>query len=580
MRTLPAMAAPTLALAATLMFSSAALGQEGSSVIIRRDDSGAQKVIHFSMPNLAELRTPDFTRKDLPIFIDKLVLSEAQAAATGRQIDAYLEAFRALTKDLAVTAGPDAEYIPDDETNDGAGNGQGGGKTAAVGLGGGTAASALDLGDLEAQLPPGTSIGIGVSMMAPAPRGEGGGNDGAAGGQAPPGARVRNGYGGEGAPPGARVAMGNFQPSVQVSIDSPEGEEIPQDVLDKIKQRADEMAAKMMEQIQAQLNGAGDAGPQKPGPVMVGRIEDMEARQAELAAKVEQFTKDKARLRSEFVTNAQANLGAEQVQRWPALERALTRERSLPRGRLAGESTDLVKVLASQKPGEAALESLASQVEAYEMALDAALKQRDAFIAQASQNIDQAIAEDKPERAVSIAERGSDLRVAVRTINQQYADVFAQALGERGEAFRTAALKAFYPQVYRQTRGQKAFAALDKAGVDAAHANDLAALRSAYDAELLAINEHIRQTMDREQPKQAQRSMQQLKRTMRGQDGGGGPGAGMMQQEDPIREALEKRAELDDRYLKTIHGMLPPEMANSLPKPRTHKGPIVIRSGA
>ena len=49
--------------------------------------------------------------------------------------------------------------------------------------------------------------------------------------------------------------------------------------------------------------------------------------------------------------------------------------------------------------------------------------------------------------------------------------------------------------------------------------------------------------------------------------------------EDPIKEAMERRADLDDRYLKNVAALLPADKAAELPKPRTRKGPLVIRGG-
>ncbi|HVP73403.1 MAG TPA: hypothetical protein VMS30_06660, partial [Phycisphaerales bacterium] len=151
-----------------------------------------------------------------------------------------------------------------------------------------------------------------------------------------------------------------------------------------------------------------------------------------------------------------------------------------------------------------------------------------------------------------------------------------------GPAFRAAALKAFYPSVYRQTRGQKAFAAIEKMdGVPADAAATLADLRRAYDSELVTANDHLRQTIDREQPKERMRGLENLKRTMQGENDVNPeePFAERDRPEDPIKEAMERRADLDDRYLKNVAALLPADKAAELPKPRTRKGPLVIRSG-
>ena len=160
---------------------------------------------------------------------------------------------------------------------------------------------------------------------------------------------------------------------------------------------------------------------------------------------------------------------------------------------------------------------------------------------------------------------------------------FAQSLGtDGGPAFRAAALKAFYPTVYQQTRGQRAFSAIEKMeGLPSDTSTAIADLRRAYDAELASINDHVRLTIDREQPRERMRSLENLKRTMQGENtiDPREPLAGRDRPEDPIKESLERRADLDDRYLKNIAALLPAGNAAELPKPRTRKGPLVIRGG-
>jgi hypothetical protein len=535
----------TLALA---IDAAAALGQDGSSVMIQRDEGGT-RVRHISMPNLEALRTPDFTRKDLPIFTEKLVLSEAQTEATGRRIDAYVSAFMVLTRELAVVAGPEAEFVLQPE---GAPAGPRGGMLRPGPMGG----PGVAFDDLEAQLPPGSQVGVSIAIGVD----EGGDADGG------------------GAPP---------QPSadVQVGIETPGGEDVSPELLAKFQERADALAAQVMEQVAAQQEaraaGEAPAGLPRGAGAMLNTPEAMEEHQAELKAKVDEFLKDKAKLRSQFVGDVQSDLADEQIQRWPALERALTRERSLPKGRISGESTDLVKLVAAQKLAESEMATLATSIEAYEVDLDGALKRRDAFLADANQGIDEAISSGDPDKAIAIAERAADLRVAVRKTNQQHAEQIALELGgEQGAAFRSAALQAFYPRIYHMTRGQRMFAAIkqmDDLPTDLVAA--VAESQASYDGELKALNDHIRQTIDREEPRERLRGLEQLKRTMRGEDVNDDGEPALTMPDDPIREALEKRADMDDRYLRSVASLLPADRASELPKPRTHKGPIVIRGG-
>jgi hypothetical protein len=48
---------------------------------------------------------------------------------------------------------------------------------------------------------------------------------------------------------------------------------------------------------------------------------------------------------------------------------------------------------------------------------------------------------------------------------------------------------------------------------------------------------------------------------------------------DPVREAFDRRRELDERYVKLVREMLPPDQAEQLPKQAKQRsaGPLIIR---
>src|SRR5262249_45790053 len=72
-------------------------------LIVNRNDDGSgagPQVMRFSMPDIFSARQPDFLKRDLPMFKDKLVLSEPQTAAMDHQLDKYLEDFANLKKQM------------------------------------------------------------------------------------------------------------------------------------------------------------------------------------------------------------------------------------------------------------------------------------------------------------------------------------------------------------------------------------------------------------------------------------------------------------------------------------------------
>lgn len=508
----------------------AAMAQSGSQVIMRGNPDGTHEVIQLTAPNYLELRTPDFTRRDLPVMQRSLVLSDEQVNAVALLVDQYLEQFRTLTRNFATAAHePSAEYNPQAET------------TPAADSGG---PMQMSLDGLGVTLPPNVNINFGTMIN-----------------------RSRSDDPNTPPPP----------PEVKVSatIDAPEGEEIPDDVIAKIQNRANEVAASLAEHIMAEEAARHAGGDSAPRPFIADRnFDEIIAEHEALMASVQEFQRDRAQLRSQFVMEVQAFLAKEQVERWPALERALYRERSLPKGELPAESIDLVKIIDEFKFVEGVLQSIASDLEAYEIALDAALRQRDAFIATSAQKIDKAIAERKPDVAISLADRGTALRAAVRGVNHQHIANFAARLGPQdGERFRLAALKSGYPNVYNQTRGRRMFEQLKKVdGLDEPTRRGLVDLETAYEMELAAVNEQIRNTTDRERPLEARRGLERLKGSMEG-------ATGMPQREDPVRALFVKRGRLDDRYQNLVAQLLGAERAAAIPRSRKDRDPIRIESG-
>ena len=95
-----------------------------------------------------------------------------------------------------------------------------------------------------------------------------------------------------------------------------------------------------------------------------------------------------------------------------------------------------------------------------------------------------------------------------------------------------------------------------------------------YEAELAAINEQLRTTMDRERAKAARRGIEHLKDRMEGTE------SKEIDREDPVRALIIRRAEMDDRYLNLVSPLVGAERAVALPKPRKNRDPIRIESGA
>lgn len=520
--------------------------QSSRQVMIVNDDGAGPVMRHFSMPDLMELREPDFTLRDVPIFQEKLVLSEAQTAAVERQITVYLDALEQLRKSLLSFPGAEPMVFGPLKMTGADGEAGDGQKAALVIAPGQGELPMISMDELE-EMEGGMAMDIGVRITAG--EDEGGAN------------------------------LEESEPSVSVAFQS--SEELPEEVRKKLEEQAQAIAEKIKAQIEEQ-RAKGEAGdgvtPPLPGLEDVSKLEE---RQAQIEEAAKEFRKAKTQLRHEFVVETQSTLSQQQLERWPALERALLRERSLPKGRLSGERTDLFKVIKPLGLDHAQAEAIKPHLDSYDLELDAALRQRNAVVEDVKPKIDKAMSEQDFDRALTAIDRAIAARVAVRSVNERYFDAIADVLpGETAAAFRSATLKSAYPQVYRATFADKTFESAHKIeGLDAETAGQLQDLEQAYRVERNEHDSRIRKAIDKHQPQEPRRPFEHMKQLR--EQGGPDTGGPIMRinDDDPVREALAKRRELDERYAKLVAGLLTPEQAAQLPKPPAQRQgqPFIIR---
>ena len=527
-----------------LVMSAGVAAQSGRQVMVLDDGSGP-RYVHFSLPDFRGLREPDFVRRDLPSFREKLQLDAARLVVVETLLDDYLEAFRALAQKSLPEPPKEALRIGF-EGIDGGEGGQG---------------MADSLGEIVREAIEGARRMGGVEA-----------------GEGPMSVRVfvRAGADGgvdEDVDVTPAEADGDPEAEVVISVSGPEGVELPEELRKELEERARQMVEELKERMEE--GHAEDPDWMHPDLGVAERIEERRAHFEELAARTQSFKAAKASLRQRFVDDVQAQLSAEQLERWPALERTLTRHKTLPKGRLDGERTDLLAILDRLDLTDADAEAVAEEAEAYELLLHEALTRRNAYLVDANAKVDRALGEDKPDRALSIVDRAARLRVAVRNANGQFTQrITARLSDEAARSFRDRVRRASYPRVYRPTPAQRAFEAVDGLdGLDPEAWLNIVDLETAYRSELDNLNEQIRRVIDKHQPREPRRSIERLvSMTDRAE-------MFFDADDDPIREAFGKRAKLDESYVKRLHDLLTPEQVAKLPKlpSRERRQPMVIR---
>jgi hypothetical protein len=158
---------------------------------------------------------------------------------------------------------------------------------------------------------------------------------------------------------------------------------------------------------------------------------------------------EKEQMLAKFTSDVKSQLGAQQLERWPAFERALRRERLLPEGDLSGERVDLFAVVAKMQPTPAEEEAAAPVLAQYEVALDQALTARSQRSKEVLPRLEAAMSAMDYEKMGDLQDQVMQASVAVRDANDAAIESIAAALGARGPEFRKAALDEGYADVYR-----------------------------------------------------------------------------------------------------------------------------------
>lgn len=268
---------------------------------------------------------------------------------------------------------------------------------------------------------------------------------------------------------------------------------------------------------------------------------------------------EKQRMGQVFLSQIRAILADEQLEQWPAFERRLRREKTLHKGRLAGESTNLFHVLRDIHLVEVVLNDILPVVEEYDLALDRALKARNDFAREIQADMILALQERDAQSSLTMLDRQIALSVALRDVNHRYIDLIAQALPpEDGERFRYNALQMAYPRVYRRTAVNRMFkAALELEDLSEEFRIRILEIESFYNTELEMLNDSLLQLLRDHDPDQARHRAESFAARMRGEQ--------MERQNDPTRDPFRKRNTLGDPYVRQMQDLLTEEQFASLP---------------
>ena len=305
---------------------------------------------------------------------------------------------------------------------------------------------------------------------------------------------------------------------------------------------------------------------------------EVKAAMGALLEKIEAWTTRKALLRTNFTEGLKAVLDDDQLTQWPAFERFLVREKTLPRGRISGENVNLFFVVDELRMPPAEFAKVEPIFNDYETRLDSALRARNTYLEESMPRVFKAMQSADPSDATRIFKRQVELRASVRDVNEEFRKTMIAALGEStwAKSLDAAIHESGWDRIFRPTGTASMFeAALKIEGLDPAVLQAVTDLYTSYRVELTPVNERLKNLSRTEEPEQivreGERFVSMISQGIAGMARNMGGGADQ-QREDPMRKAFDERSELGTRYEERLKALLTPEQFEKLPRGRGGRG--------
>ncbi|MCP4835464.1 MAG: hypothetical protein GY895_11965, partial [Phycisphaera sp.] len=166
-----------------------------------------------------------------------------------------------------------------------------------------------------------------------------------------------------------------------------------------------------------------------------GAMDEARGVMGEMLDILEEWVADRQRLKGEFVGNVEIQLSDDQLVLWPAFERFLVREKSLPRARLSGEGVNLFMVLDDAGLSDAAFDSVDAMLDEYEIQLHQALVNRDAYLLSSAPRLYKAMRDGDVDAATKVLKQQVQYREAVRNVNDNFRQQFADVITDENEKY-------------------------------------------------------------------------------------------------------------------------------------------------
>lgn len=279
---------------------------------------------------------------------------------------------------------------------------------------------------------------------------------------------------------------------------------------------------------------------------------------------VERWHVQKQAIYRQLMEDLKGQMSEHQLSLWPGFERKFNRIRFMSKGRLSGESVDLVVVLKGLDIDRRTREVIAPVVEEYEIALDDAIIKRN--LAERNAEGSQMLMINQQgdgKEFITASTTLIDRRVTVRDINDAYTDRIAEGLPSQiASQFRKAALERGYSRAFILTQAQRVLsAAKELDGLDGVTLDAIYQLERGYLEELEKANLAMVKGMRDTEPKEMKNRIPMQVEAFKNKPVTGGAAIA----EDPVRSLQVKRDLLGQPVFDRLQQLLTPEQYALLP---------------
>ncbi|MBC8200912.1 MAG: hypothetical protein H8E86_02605 [Planctomycetes bacterium] len=266
----------------------------------------------------------------------------------------------------------------------------------------------------------------------------------------------------------------------------------------------------------------------------------------------------KKQMREEFEGDLVAVLTEEQLLLWPALERQLIRDRLLPRGRLSGETTDIMSLLEQQDYEDEVLAALLPAIQEWDVNVTDALVARDDHLVENQGTLMSAMRTMDTTSGIDVLKMQGRLAETVRYVNDTAVqNILVLLPKDKVNQFDAVSKQSSYPRIYRPSRTDRAYeAALELEGLEPETMQVIMDYQDSMESEIAIANEQLLSATHQWESKEQVERMERFAQRM--------TGGSSERQDNPIQQAEENKRTIEDMYLDLLRGLLTEEQIEEL----------------